>query len=74
MSPKQRDVVLIDAAKKEIQLKTTIAHRMLNSNKSINNTMGQMAESINSLAGGLLAQVLSQNQQQQNYPVHDIPF
>ena len=35
----------MDAAKKEIQLKTAIAHRMLDSNKSINNTMGQIAES-----------------------------
>ncbi len=80
LSAKQRDMVLMDAAKKEIQLKTTIAHGLLDSNKSINNTIGQMAESINSLGAGLvqgfslLAQALSQNQQQQNYPVHGIPF
>lgn len=42
--------------------------------------MGKMAESINSLGTGLvqgfglLAQVLSQNQQKQSYPVQGIPF
>ena len=80
ISAKQRDMVLLDAAKKEIELKTTIAHGLLDSNKSINNAMGQMAESINSLGSGpvqgfsMLAQALSQNQQQQNYPLHGIPF
>ncbi len=54
LSAKQRDMVLMDAAKKEIQLKTTIAHGLLDSNKSINNTIGQMAESINSLGAGLV--------------------
>ena len=42
--------------------------------------MGKMAESINSLGTGLvqgfglLARALSQNQPQQSYPVHGIPF
>ena len=75
LSAKQRDMVLINAAKKEIDLKTNIAHGLVESNKSINSAMTKMADSINSLGAGLvqgfgmLAQALSQNQQPQNHPV-----
>lgn len=70
----------MDVAKKEVVLKTTIAHGLLDSNKSINSAIGKMAESINSLGTGLvqgfglLVQALSQNQPQQSYPLHGIPF
>jgi hypothetical protein len=75
LSAKQRDMVLINAAKKEIDLKTSIAHGLVESNKSINSAMSKMADSINSLGAGLvqgfglLAQALSQNQQPQPQPV-----
>ena len=71
LSAKQRDMVLMNAAKKEIDLKTSIAHGLLESNKGINSAMSKMADSISSLGTGLvqgfglLAQALSQNQQQQ---------
>jgi hypothetical protein len=65
----------MNAAKKEIDLKTSIAHGLLESNKGINSAMSKMADSISSLGTGLvqgfglLAQALSQNQQQQqNHP------
>jgi hypothetical protein len=75
LSAKQRDMVLMNAAKKEIDSKTSIAHGLLESNKGINSAMSKMADSISSLGTGLvqgfglLAQALSQNQQQQqNHP------
>ena len=74
-SAKQRDMVLINIAKKEIDLKTSIASGLVESSKSINNPMGKMADSINSLGAGLvqgfgmLAQALTQKQQPQNLPV-----
>ena len=57
LSAKKRDMVLINAANKEIDLKTS---GLVESNKSINNGMGKMADSING-AGlvqgfGMLAQ------------------
>jgi hypothetical protein len=63
----------MNAAKKEIDLKTSIAHGLLESNKGINSAMSKMADSISSLGTGLVqgfglsAQALSQNQQQ-NHP------
>ena len=54
LSAKKRDMVLINAAKKEIDLKTSIASGLVESNKSINNAMGKMADSINSLGAGLV--------------------
>ncbi|CAB3999213.1 Hypothetical predicted protein [Paramuricea clavata] len=74
LSAKQRDMVLMNAAKKEIDLKTSIPHGLLESNKGINSAMSEMADSIRSLGTGLvqgfglLAQALSQNQQQQHHP------
>ena len=72
-------MVLIDSAKKEIELKNNIVQGMLDSNKHINSAMSKVAEWIGSLGAGivqgfgLLAQALSaqtnQNQQMNSYPV-----
>ena len=79
LSAKERDMVLINAAKKEIDLKTSIASGLVEFNKSINNAMGKMADSINSLGAGLvpgfamLAQALTHNQQPQNQQPQNLP-
>ena len=77
LSAKQRDMILIDASKKEIELKTNIANGLLDSNKTINVAVSKMADSISALGAGLvqgfsvLAQAMSQNQQQPGFAMHN---
>ena len=65
----------MSTAKNKIDLKTSIARGLMESNKCINSAMSKIADSINSLGAGLvqgfgmLTQALSQNQQPQNHPV-----
>ena len=79
LSSKQREMVMINAAKKEIELKTSIAQGLLDSNKNVNSAMSKMADSIHSLGNGLvqgfglLAQALTHgNQQPPLYPVQGL--
>ena len=60
---------MINAAKKEIELKTSIAQGLLDSNKNVNSAMSEVADSFHSLGNGLLAQALTHNQQPHLYPV-----
>lgn len=79
LSSRQREMVVINAAKKEIELKTSIAQGLLDSNKNRNSAMSKMVDSIHSLGNGLvqgfglLAQALTHgNQRPPLYPVQGL--